>query len=582
MNRVLSVSVGLPKEVDWNGRRIRTAIWKWPVSGRVRVHKLNLEGDGQADLAGHGGIYRAVIVYQRESYEYWAPYFGHLDHGGFGENLTIDGLPDNEVCVGDRIRIGDAVFEVSQPRVTCYRLGVRLQNAQAAALLVAHRRPGFYLRVIEEGTLEAGDEISVLSRDPEGMTVAETSALLYLPEHPRPKLEKALRVGALSPGWQASFRALLEAGEDGKAQGNAGLSATRAAAWQGFRRLKILSKTRESEDVESFMLSGDEEAALPAFRSGQHVVVRIDLGKERLSRSYSLCGPAAGGNFRLGVKREPNGVVSTFLHQNLKIGDYLDVSAPRGDFVLAEGGGPVVLISAGIGITPVLAMLHELAESNAQPGRPVWWIYGARDSNHHPFAEETRELLRGMKNATSCVIYSRPLPGDKIGVTHDAEGHVATAVFDELRVPQSADFYVCGPGGFLESMRGALKAWGGNARRIHVEWFGPGETLAPAVLDASRRKPHPPEGPPGDGPKVSFTKSGLTVSWASRFGSILEFAEACDVPTKWSCRTGVCHTCECGLIEGNLRYSPEPLDPPTEGNALICCSTPLGDVQLDL
>jgi ferredoxin len=133
-----------------------------------------------------------------------------------------------------------------------------------------------------------------------------------------------------------------------------------------------------------------------------------------------------------------------------------------------------------------------------------------------------------------------------------------------------------------KSISDELKTWGGEAPRIHIELFGPGQSLEPAVLEANRKTPHAVGGEQGDGPKISFTKSGLTVSWAPRFRSILELAEACDVPVKWSCRTGVCHTCECGLVEGSLTYSPQPLDPPSDGNALICCSMPLGDIQLDL
>ncbi len=584
MNKVLSVNVGLPREVDWNGKRIRTAIWKRPVTGRVPVSKTNLEGDAQADLGGHGGIYRAVMVYQLESFHYWVPYFGQLEPGGFGENLTIEGLPDNEVCVGDRLRIGGALFEVSQPRVTCYRLGVRLQHAQAAALLVSHRRPGFYMRVLQEGTVGSGDEITVVSRDREGMTIAEVSALLYLNDHPRNQLERILRVPALGPGWQASFRALLEDAKSGKMQGNAGLSSARAVSWKGFRPLRIVSRNRESEDVQSFVLSSESGTELPAFLPGQHVVVRIDPGqsKQQLSRNYSLAGSPTSGNFRIGVKRELNGVVSALIHQNLKVGDVLEVSAPRGDFVLSPGDHPVVLISAGIGITPVLAMLHALASSGQHPGRQVWWVYAARNSNHHPFAEETRRLLNKMENAKSCVVYSRPLPADTLGVTHDAEGHITTSILEKLGTPESADFYLCGPTGFIESLSNQLKTWGAAAPRIHIELFGPGQSLAPAVVETSSKKPHPPEGQKTEGPKVTFTKSGLTVAWSPRFRSLLELAEACDVPVKWSCRTGVCHTCECGLIDGNVAYSPEPLDPASDGNALICCSTPRGDIQLDL
>jgi MOSC domain-containing protein YiiM len=172
---IVSVNVGFPQNVPWQGRTVRTAVWKTPVTGRIFARRLNLDGDGQGDLRGHGGEQRAILVYQLESYRHWADYLGRSDFvaGNFGENLTVDGLADNEVCIGDRFRIGGAVVEVSQPRDTCYRVGIRLNHPGIAALLVAHRRPGFYLRVIQEGELGAGDRIEKLSDGPGRMTVAE-------------------------------------------------------------------------------------------------------------------------------------------------------------------------------------------------------------------------------------------------------------------------------------------------------------------------------------------------------------------------------------------------------------------------
>src|SRR5215467_5162222 len=212
MARLLSVNVGLPRDVMWNGKTVRTAVWKLPVDGRRMVRKLNIDGDAQADLAGHGGEQRAVFVYQTDSYRYWERFLGRNDFtfGQFGENLTVEGLADDEVCIGDQYRIGDAVFEVTQPRVTCYRVGIRMNEPQMPALLVAHHRPGFYFRVLQEGEVGADDDIVKIADGPEQITVAEIDALLYLPGHSRDELERALRIPALSKGWQASFQKILE------------------------------------------------------------------------------------------------------------------------------------------------------------------------------------------------------------------------------------------------------------------------------------------------------------------------------------------------------------------------------------
>ena len=190
MARLLSVNVGLPRDIPWQGKTVHTAVWKEPVQGRRMVRRLNIDGDGQGDLAGHGGEHRAVFVYQIDSYRYWQGHLRRTDftYGQFGENFTVDGLSDGEVCIGDRYRVGSALFEVSQPRVTCYRVGIRMNEPQMAALLVAHGKPGFYFRVLEEGEVEAGDEIVQVAAGPERMTVAEVNALLYMPGHPSPRV----------------------------------------------------------------------------------------------------------------------------------------------------------------------------------------------------------------------------------------------------------------------------------------------------------------------------------------------------------------------------------------------------------
>jgi ferredoxin-NADP reductase len=290
---------------------------------------------------------------------------------------------------------------------------------------------------------------------------------------------------------------------------------------------------------------------------------------------------APGANvYRVSIKHEANGVASTFLHNQVSVGDILEVSAPRGSFTLRPGDGPVVLLSAGIGATPVLAMLHTLA--SAASSREVWWLYGARSRDDHPFAQESRELLTKLARSRTHISYSRPGPEDRLGQDYDSPGHLSMPVLDRLGVPQSADFYLCGPPSFLASLTADLKASGVAATRIYTEIFGPTESITPGIAPSSRRPPHAPPGTPGTGPRVSFTRSGLTVPWDSSFQNLLELAENCDVPVRWSCRTGVCHTCESALIGGAVDYLPDPLDPPAEGNVLICCSQPRADVELDL
>src|SRR4051794_14367528 len=360
---VRSVNVGMPKDVPWQGKTVFTGVYKDSVTGPRRVRKLNVDGDGQGDLAGHGGEQRAVFAYQIDSYRYWERELGRSDfvYGQFGENFTVEGLADDAICIGDRFRIGSAVFEVTQPRVTCYRVGIRMNDPRIPALLVSHRRPGFYFRVLEEGEVQAGDGIVKVGSGPQQMTVAEVDALLYLPGHPRQQLSRALRIPALSPGWQASFRALLEAQAG---SGNVGLSAASPPpAWPGFRRLTVAAIERESDSIISIRLEDGDGAPLPAARPGQYLTVRIQVDNDRsVLRNYSLCGSPDAGYYRIGVKREHDGTASGYLHTRLRVGDQLDIAAARGTFTLHASDAPLLLVSAGIGATPVLAMLHALAD----------------------------------------------------------------------------------------------------------------------------------------------------------------------------------------------------------------------------
>ncbi len=343
MARLLSVNVGLPRDITWKGRTVHTGIWKNPVHGRCRVARLNLEGDGQGDLAGHGGEHRAVFVYQIESYRYWQEQLKRTDfvHGQFGENFTVEGLPDDAVCIGDRYQIGTALFEVTQPRVTCYRVGIRMNEPRMAALLTSSGRPGFYFRVLREGEVGEGDEIVKVGEAGERMTVTEINALLYLPNHARDRLERALRIEALSPGWRGSFEALLQSQKNTAATGNAGLAPAAAAhpASPGFQSLVVTSIDRESADVLSFAMQSADGHPLPMALPGQYVVVRLrpTAGGAPLFRSYSLSGPLSTERYRISVKIEPNGAAGNYL-QNISLWATVSTSARRAEILFCSRG----------------------------------------------------------------------------------------------------------------------------------------------------------------------------------------------------------------------------------------------------
>jgi ferredoxin-NADP reductase len=454
-----------------------------------------------------------------------------------------------------------------------------------AALLTSSGRPGFYFRVIQEGEVGAGDEIIKVGEATERMTVAEVNALLYSPNHPRDRLERAVQIKALSPGWRLSFEALLQSQTQAEGKGNAGLAPAAAAhpASPGFKALAVKAVNHESADVLSLTMESPDGRALPRALAGQYIVLRlrsIATGAP-LFRSYSLSGPPSTERYRISVKIEPNGIAGTYLRDHVHAGDALDVSSPRGSFILQPGEQPLVLLSAGIGATPVLAMLHALTDAHSI--RQVLWLHAARDGDHHPFAAEARRLLRALPHGRSYICFSRPGPRDKASAEFDATGRLSRLVLNEVGIPREADVYLCGPTRFMADMKEALGTLGVPAERIHVEIFNGSESMTPGVAAKPLPAPHVPKDDVNTGPLVSFARSGLAAHWnASAYQSILELAEACDVPVRWACRTGVCHSCESGLVLGEVAYEPEPLERPAEGNLLVCCSRPIRDVVIDL
>ena len=380
MPRLLSVNVGLPRDIEWRGRTVHTGIWKEAVQGRRRVNRLNVEGDGQGDLGGHGGEQRAVFVYQIESYRYWAERLGRRDftHGQFGENFTIEGLPDDEVCIGDRFRIGTALFEVTQPRTTCYRVGIRLDEPQMAALLTSSGRPGFYFRVLEEGEVGAGDPILPVAGGPERMTVAEVECAAVLLASP----PRAARACAADPGALAGLAVVLRGVADEVRMRTPTRRATPAWSRLRLRRPRRRGSghcgcrgiNRECVDVISLSLEPTEGKQLdhspprpvrraPAAPAAGRRSPLPELLPLRTALRTSSTGSASSWR--------PIGAAGSYLNDHVQAGDILDVSDPRGSFILQPGDGPVVLLSAGIGATPVLAMLHALAGERLAPGSLV-------------------------------------------------------------------------------------------------------------------------------------------------------------------------------------------------------------------
>jgi ferredoxin-NADP reductase/ferredoxin len=443
---------------------------------------------------------------------------------------------------------------------------MRLGEPDMPNLLVAHHRPGFYFRVITEGHVQAGDAIVRTRHGRHELSVADVDALLYLPDRNVEQLRKAVPVEALSPGWQQSFSELLAAHERSTAATTPPIGVE--PGWNGFRRLRVAATHAESSTVMSIRLETDGGTPLPPALPGQYLTVRTpDAGDPPPLRSYSLSGDVTAGEYRISVKREDRGQVSRWLHTHIKPGALLDAAAPRGDFYLTDDASPVVLLSAGIGATPVLAMLHTLAAEHSD--REIWWLHTTHDASTHAFADEVDRLIDTLPHGRHHVFYS-------------TAGRLDRHAMAALDLPRNAAVYMCGPDRFMRDMRDALTTVGIDPARIHTELFGALPPINPGIVAAGPTSPHLPDGPLGTGPPISFARSGITANWSDSYGSILEFAEACDVPTRFSCRSGVCHTCVTRIISGTTTYIQAPLEQPSQGTTLICVAAPGEDLVLDL
>jgi ferredoxin-NADP reductase len=410
------------------------------------------------------------------------------------------------------------------------------------------------------------------------MTVVEVDRLLYASGRSPDRLDRAVRIRALSPGWRNSFERLRSEVAGGQASHPAGAK----PAWPGFRTLRVVGKHDETAEVCSVEFGADDGRPLPERSPGQHVVVKLPQagGRAHVVRSYSLSGPPAAPTFRIGVKREYRGSASNHIHDAVRVGDTLQVSAPRGEFVMASGRRPVVLVSAGIGLTPLLSMLHAEVRRLDAGGAPrgMWWVHGAANGSRHAFAEEVRALVAGRQSLRRVVVFSRPESADRMGAAFDDAGHLDASLLARLGFPSDAEFYLCGPVGFLGDIENALLSQGFAQSSIHRESFAP----AKAATGGAEVRARAPEGAPGDGPAVTFTRSGLSVFWSDRYASLLELAEACAVGVDWSCRAGVCHRCESVLVGGEVSYASELLDEPPDGSVLLCCAKPATDVQIEI
>jgi ferredoxin-NADP reductase/MOSC domain-containing protein YiiM len=582
--KLVSVNVSLPKTVEHEGRSVSTGFYKEPVTGRVRVRKLNLAGDGQADLSVHGGVDKAVYVYDLESYRYWRRELGRNDllYGHFGENFTVEGMPDDQIHIGDVFRIGSALFEVSQPRSPCFKLEMKMGVPGFSRQFVMSGRLGFYLRVLEEGNVGAGDLIERVQVGPEQITVREFAHLYYFDYDNQEKIRRVLQEPSITPGWRHTFEELLATADDRTKKDK-----TPAKAWQGSRTFIVDRKVQESQTITSFYLKPADGRPLPVYLPGQFLTFKLSIPghSKPVVRNFSLSDrPGHSEYYRVTIKREPlpedPSVVSAtnYFHSQVEPRTRLQVAAPRGDFYLdPQEETPVVLLSGGVGLTPMISMLNAIVESGQR--RPVWFIHGTRNGIHHAMCKHMRQVAAENDNVTVHISYSRPRPEDIKGLDYDSSGHVTIDLLKKLLPNKDKDFYLCGPPPFMKSLMKDLLEWGVPENRIRFELFGP----AALLQEGTRSKQPKKKTDLGEEAfEVVFLQSGITAKWDPEYENLLAFAEDQGVFPDFSCRSGICHTCMHELLEGTVDYAIEPLDPPYPGQVLLCCARPKSDLVIDV
>ena len=571
--RVLSVNVALPREVSWKGTPVTTGIYKEPVEGRVRVRTLNLDGDRQADLSVHGGWDKAVYAYPSEFYEVWRRERPELEFpwGRFGENLTTEGLLDHEVNVGDRFRVGSAELIVTQPRLPCFKLGIRMRRDEFVAEFLERALLGFYFAVAREGEVEAGDPIVELSRDPRGFRATEVMRLYAHDRDDVDGLQRAVALDALPESWRNHFRRRLAELE--RRRSRRLLPAPPPPAWPDFRPFEVREKVRESDDVCSFRLRPSDGAPLPPHLPGQYVTLRVDGpgGNGPAIRSYSLSDRPSRDGYRLTVKR--GGLVSAFLQDAIEPGDVIELKAPAGRFTIdpAATYRPVVLVAGGIGITPMLAMLNSIVGHGQ--ARETWLFYGVRNHREHLMPRYLEELAERYPFVHVHVSYSRRVSerGHTLG-RFDHAGRITVELLRELLPASYYDYFLCGPGAMMQSLAEGLRAWGVPEARIHSEAFGP------AAIKAGVE----PNGRRDCGFQVTFARSQTRSVWSRCDSPLLELAEDAGVSIPFGCRAGSCGTCVTKVVSGGVSYLHEPGAPLAPGEVLPCVAVPEAELVLDV
>jgi MOSC domain-containing protein YiiM/ferredoxin-NADP reductase len=563
--KVVSLNVGEPRLVTYRGMSFRTGILKTPIDAPLTLKRLNFVGDKQADLSAHGGIDKAVYCYPFEHYGFWRRELGRaaLPMGQFGENVTTQGLLECELRIGDIIRMGTAILQVSEPRIPCYKLVMHMDaGSDFSVRFLAANRTGFYCRVLEEGTVAPSDAIALLSRDLSSPAVREVIAATQFADRDPVKLRRVVRAKDISAKWRSRVRRMIDAE----------LRRRMEQASPPPQRLLIVDEiVPEARDILSIWFRQRDSLPLPAALCGQYLTL---AWPDNLKRTYSLSALDLDKRYRITVKLERNkqgtlGQASSRI-ASLKAGDTLDVERPRGNFHPdVEADTPLVLAAAGIGVTPIMTTLEQVTRDGR---RNVFAAFGMRHPDQHPLVSELKALVAERRGLQVQLAYSQYDGAAVAGLPAPKRGRLAAADLLPHAAAPLAEVFLCGPGDFIRQMHDGLVDAGVNPLCIRYEAFGPSTLLPPRGEGTAD---------PAAKFNVTFTRSNMDVVWTPASGTLLNLAEAAGVSPSFGCRAGSCGLCRIAIGEGKVSYV-EPIDEPEAGYVFPCCAVPQTDCRLDL
>ncbi|NQU62224.1 MAG: 2Fe-2S iron-sulfur cluster binding domain-containing protein [Rhodospirillales bacterium] len=367
----------------------------------------------------------------------------------------------------------------------------------------------------------------------------------------------------------------------------------RPESWQGARTFVVERKVAECDIITSFYLAPEDGAPLPSFEPGQFLALELDIPgeKDTVRRTFTIsCSPTDPAFYRLTIKREPPppdqpdappGLSSNFFHDHVDVGTKINVKAPAGKFFLDVASDvPVVLLSGGVGLTPMISMVNTIVDQGN--GRDVWFIHGTRGRKEHALGDHVRQLAAKNANVKTHTVYEKAGPDCVKGQHYDSEGFITLELLQDLLGGTDFEFYLCGPPAFMKVIYNVLYDWGADETRIHYEFFGPATVLREGAPPPDEAAQDSGAEDAGQGGTITFAQSGRTAEWEPKFENLLEFAEANGLAPASGCRDGICQTCMVELMEGEVIYAEDPIIPPDPGFVLICQAKPNGDVTIDI